>query len=105
MLGGALGSTYAVAETTVKAIPLMLAALGVSLAFQDEAVEYRGGRTALYGRFGRQRDSAQPAPSGPFMVVVLDAAGRFPGRWNLGFISRSYAGLVAGKRNFDHTNA
>ncbi|WP_375804203.1 MULTISPECIES: ABC transporter permease [unclassified Carboxydocella] len=34
MLGGAFGSAFGLAETTVKAIPLALCALGVSLAFR-----------------------------------------------------------------------
>lgn len=34
MFNGAFGNTYAVSETLVKAIPLMLAGLGVSLAFK-----------------------------------------------------------------------
>lgn len=34
MFGGALGTRYGITETVVKAIPLMLAALGVSVAFR-----------------------------------------------------------------------
>ena len=85
MFSGALGSAYGLSETLVKAIPLMLCGLGVSLAFRMQLWNI-GGEGQLYmGAFGATWAalSYPELPAWlllPLMVVAAMAAG---GLWAL----------------------
>ncbi len=81
MIKGSLGSSYALTETLVKAIPLMLTGLGVSIAFQmhfwnigAEGQLAMGGIAASYIALFMQ-DSIPPSLILPTMFVVGMLAG------------------------------
>lgn len=82
MLSGALGSAYGLSETLVKAIPLMLCGLGVSLAFRMQLWNI-GGEGQLYmGAFAATWAalSFPDLPAWlllPLMVAAAMAAGGF----------------------------
>lgn len=81
MVNGALGSTYALTETLVKSIPLMLTGLGVSIAFQmhfwnigAEGQLAMGGIAAAFVALFLQ-DSIPPFLMLPTMFLVGALAG------------------------------
>lgn len=85
MVSGALGSAYGLSETLVKAIPLMLCSLGVSLAFRMQLWNI-GGEGQLYMGAAFATWAALSFPNWPvwlllpFMVLVSMAGG---GLWAL----------------------
>jgi simple sugar transport system permease protein len=81
MLKGSLGSPYALSETLVKAIPLMLTGLGVSIAFHmhfwnigAEGQLAMGGIAAAFAALFLQ-DSIAPALMLPTMIILGIIAG------------------------------
>jgi ABC-type uncharacterized transport system permease subunit len=85
MLSGSLGSAYALSETLVKAIPLMLTGLGVSIAFRmlfwnigAEGQLAMGGIAATYVALFLS-DGIPPRLILPLMVLASFIAGAFWG--------------------------
>lgn len=86
MFEGAFGSAYGLSETVVKAIPLMLAGLGVSLAFRMQLWNI-GAEGQLYmGAFGATW-VVLTFPHWPFYLLL-------PAMFAMGFVSGGIWGLL-----------
>jgi simple sugar transport system permease protein len=87
MLGGAFGSRYAISETLVKAIPLMLAGLGVSIAFRMLFWNIGGEGQIAMGGFASAGFALFVAPGLPPVLALL-------GVILAGFVAGALWGLI-----------
>jgi len=71
MLSGALGSYYAVSETIVKAIPLMLAGLAVSLAFKMKLWNIGAEGQIYMGAFAASGVALALGDGSPYVLLPL----------------------------------
>lgn len=86
MYTGAFGSAYGLSETVVKAIPLALCALGISLAFRMQLWNIGAEGQFYMGTFGATW-VALTFPNGPWYLVL-------PGMFIAGFICGALWGLL-----------
>lgn len=99
MLNGALGSGHRFNETIVKAIPLVIAGLGIGIAFKMKFWNIGGEGQMLMGGFGATFIALNFKDSPKFLVITLMiAAGMIcGGLWNL------IAGILKSKFNANET--
>ena len=97
MFKGAFGSSYAIAETIVKAILLMLAGLAVSLAFRMKLWNI-GAEGQLYmGAFCCLLGSPHLWAFKFRAALAPDVFGRFPRRSSVGIYTGFFTGILAGQ--------
>jgi len=108
MFKGAFGSRYGLSETLVKAIPLMLCALGVSVAFRMHFWNIGAEGQLVMGGIAGPGGSLSPASSPLHVCLANIASSR--NRWlrsrrTMGTHSSYPQSLYTGQRNHHHTHA
>ncbi len=86
MFSGSLGTYYAVSETIVKAIPLMLAGLAVSLAFKMKLWNIGAEGQIYMGAFAASGVAVAVGDGSPFLLIPLTMLAGFIAGAAWGFI-------------------